>query len=83
MNAEQKTIGVSPKVKLPAAVVGALGVVLIVIGIIVNNDEVLNAGIGLVVASPIGAAFGYISPPGTVVPTSTPTNTTAGKVRQG
>ena len=60
------TVGISPKVKLPAGVLLGIGIALVVIGIAVDNDEVLNAGFGFLVSSPIGGLVGYSADPGRV-----------------
>lgn len=63
-----ETVGVSPKVKLPAIALGVIGVVLVAASYLVDGLEDLREyGIGLVIASPLGGLFGVAANPGRVV----------------
>lgn len=61
-------VGTSPKVSLPAIALGVIGVVLLVAGSVIDGlGGTREVGLGLVLASPIGAALGFSARPGTVV----------------
>jgi hypothetical protein len=53
---------VSPKVKLPAGVLAAVGVVLLVIGYAIGDNSVTTAGWSAVSASGITAGLGFQVP---------------------
>lgn len=62
------TNGVSPKVKIPAIVLGLIGLLLIVASAIVPELEGLrDEGLTLVLASPLAGFLGYRAAPGDVV----------------
>jgi hypothetical protein len=65
-----ETIGLSPKVTVPALVLVGLGVAAIVASQFVDDGAALrDAGIGLLAASGIGAGVGLAAKPGVVVST--------------
>lgn len=59
-----KTIGISPKVKFPALALAALGVVVVIAGVVLGLQPVASAGAALVAASGISFGIGYSAPPG-------------------
>lgn len=50
---------ISPKVAVPALILAALGVALLVLGVVLDSAELTAAGGGLLAASGIGGAAGY------------------------
>lgn len=60
------TVGISPKVALPAIALLIAGVLLIVVGAIVGNDVVIYIGIGVLGALGIAAPAGYAAPAGAI-----------------
>lgn len=68
------TIGISPKVALPALALLAAGVVLAVVGAIVGNDTLVTVGLALVAAAGGGGAIGYAAPAGAVETTTGPSS---------
>jgi hypothetical protein len=63
------TVGVSPKVKLPAWALTTAGVVLAVIGFVLGGDDggtVRDIGLALSGGGPLGAIIGYHADPGVV-----------------
>lgn len=50
---------ISPKVAIPALILAGLGVAAIVAGVLLDSDELVAAGGGLLAASGIGGAAGY------------------------
>lgn len=61
-------VGVSPKVKLPAIALGVVGAILLVAGSLIDGlGDTREVGLGLVLASPLGAALGFSAKPGEVV----------------
>lgn len=63
-----ETDGTSPKVKVPAVALGVVGLVLLVLGSLVDGlGDTREVGLGLLLASPIGAALGFQARPGNVV----------------
>lgn len=62
-----KTIGVSPKVKVPSLALGIVGVLMVLASALVDGlEDLREPGITLVIASPIGAALGWQAPVGQV-----------------
>jgi hypothetical protein len=61
------TDGLSPKVRNPALVTLAAGVVLIILSVIASDSELRTIGIGMLGASGIGAGVGAASPVGEVL----------------
>lgn len=61
-----KTVGISPKVKVPAGVLFGLGVLLLVGGGLLGEPQLQDAGGALVAASGLGGLIGYAAGPGTV-----------------
>lgn len=63
--------GISPKVKLPALVLLALGIVCLVAGALLKDATLTTVGPSLIAASGLGASLGYsadvgdIAEPGT------------------
>jgi hypothetical protein len=62
-----ETVGVSPKVKLPAGVMAGVGVVLLVLGYVLGDAHIQDVAWSLVAASPVAGFLGYKAKPGTVV----------------
>lgn len=61
------TIGISPKVTAFLAAVGGPGILLIILGLILGDADVRNAGLILIGGAGAGTAAGYKAPPGEVV----------------
>lgn len=67
MGAENKTVGVSPKVKVPALALGIVGAVLVAASYVVADLENLReVGFTLVGASPLAGLLGYNAEPGQI-----------------
>lgn len=63
-----KQIGISPKVLNPLIVGAVAGLALVVAGLVTDTDELLSAGVALILgAVGITGGVGYQSSPGTVV----------------
>lgn len=62
------TVGLSPKVITPAMVQAAVGVILVIVGIIASNDDVLALGAAALTGSGVTLGVGYHSRPGYVIP---------------
>lgn len=62
----KEQVGVSPKVKLPAAVQAALAVVLLVIGYVIGDNTVTAIGYALLGASGVTGGLGFLARPGRV-----------------
>lgn len=61
------TIGISPKVKVPAIALGIVGVVLVAASYVVDGlQDLREPGAALIAASPIAGYLGYRAPPGDV-----------------
>jgi hypothetical protein len=61
-----RTVGISPKVKLPAWALSVVGGVLLVIGLLLGGNDggtVRDMGIALLAGGPIGGLIGYQAPP--------------------
>lgn len=68
-----KTIGLSPKVKVPGWVLTGAGVALVLASYAIDGLEQLREeGFTLVGAGPLGALLGYAADPGIVVPKDPP-----------
>lgn len=60
-------VGISPKVSIPAIVLAVLGLVLVVLGAAVLEDETLRTlGYGALGSALAGFGVGYQAPPGQV-----------------
>ena len=59
-------IGISPKVQAFIAAVGGPGLILLIIGLVVGDDDLRTAGLALLVGSGVGGAAGYRAPAGEV-----------------
>jgi hypothetical protein len=64
----ERTLGQSPKVIWPGLAIGGLGVLLVILGEIMDSARVRAAGLGALSSSALVAALGYAAPPGAVVP---------------
>ncbi len=62
------TIGISPKVALPAIALLALGVALLALGVTLGNDTLTTAGVTLLAAAGIQVPVGARAQPGNVQP---------------
>lgn len=63
-----KQIGISPKVLNPLIVGAVAGLALVVAGLVADNNDLLSAGLALILgAVGITGGVGYSSNPGTVV----------------
>lgn len=63
-----KQVGISPKVLNPLIVGAVVGLALVVAGLVADNNELLSAGLALILgAVGITGGVGYGSNPGTVV----------------
>jgi hypothetical protein len=63
------TDGISPKVKVPATAITALGVLLVVVGVVLGGDDggtIRDIGLGLVGGGPVVGVIGYRAPTGKV-----------------
>jgi hypothetical protein len=61
-----RTVGISPKVKLPAWALSVIGGVLLVIGLLLGGDDggtLRDMGIALLAGGPVGGLIGYQAPP--------------------
>jgi hypothetical protein len=56
-----------PKVKLPAGALTAIGVVLLVLGLLIGEDNVTAAGVALLAGGPLAGLIGFLTRPGAVV----------------
>lgn len=63
----RETVGISPKASWATIVPIALGTVLLVVGLIIGNTELVAVGLGLVTGGPIAGAAAYKASPGRVV----------------
>ena len=60
------TVGISPKVKLPALALLGIGVVLALLGVVTNDTELIEKGVALIGASGLVGGIGYRADPGVV-----------------
>lgn len=58
------TIGISPKVAIPAIALLLVGAAVTIVGALVHDQLVTGAGIGVLSAALGGGALGYTSPAG-------------------
>lgn len=61
-----RTIGISPKVKLPAWALTVIGGLLLVVGLLLGGNDggtVRDMGIALLAGGPLGGFIGYHAPP--------------------
>lgn len=65
-----KTLGTSPKVAAFIAATSLPGVILLVLGAILDIAELRSAGLALLGGSVLGGGAGYSAPPGDVVDTA-------------
>lgn len=66
------TIGLSPKVALPAIVLTIIGAALLVAGDLLGDMAVAQAGLAVLGAAGVGGAIGYRAQPGNVAPVANP-----------
>jgi hypothetical protein len=61
------THGISPKVKLPAAMLLAVGLGLLIASVVLDDaDKLVEVGLSLIGASGLAGGLGYVAPPGEV-----------------
>lgn len=60
------TVGISPKVALPAILQLVVGLALVVLGVIVGDTTVRDAGIGMLAGAGVTGAAGYAAPAGAI-----------------
>lgn len=63
-----ETDGISPKVQAVFYALGGPGLILIIVGFVIDDDTLKTAGITALVAALGGAGAGYVAKPGAVVP---------------
>jgi hypothetical protein len=70
------TVGISPKVAWPALAAVALGTVVVVVGVLLDDQTIRDTGIGiLATAGVVIGPIGYKADPGMIIPEGTvPTN---------
>lgn len=61
-----KTIGISPKVKLPAIALAVVGAAVALTGYLIGDTPTITAGVGIIGASGLGFGVGYSAAPGQV-----------------
>ena len=64
---EERTLGISPKVFMPAVAALAAGAALVSVGALLDNQRLRNLGLGAVASTVLITALGYGAPPGYVV----------------
>jgi hypothetical protein len=64
-----ETIGISPKVKAFMAAVGGPGIVLLILGVIIDDDTLRTVGLSLIGGGTAGGFAGYRAKPGAVATT--------------
>jgi hypothetical protein len=62
-----KTVGLSPKITAVLAAVGGPGVVLLILGLILDDETLRTIGLSLLGGSVVGGGAGFQAPPGDVV----------------
>jgi hypothetical protein len=62
-----KTLGISPKVTAVLAALGGPGIVVLILGIALNDETLRTVGISLIGGGALGGAAGYKAKPGVVV----------------
>lgn len=62
-----RTAGIAPKVKLPAGVLAAIGVLLIVLGFILGEDRLVDIGFAVLASSGVTLGAGAVASPGDVI----------------
>lgn len=60
------TLGISPKVQAFIAAIGGPGLILLALGLILDDSELRTAGLALLVGSGVGGLAGYKAPPGEI-----------------
>ena len=64
---EERTLGISPKVFVPALAASAMGVALVLVGTLLGSQRIRNLGLGAIASTFLITALGYGAPPGYVV----------------
>lgn len=73
---EQVTVGIHPKVKVPASALAAIGVVLIVLGFVLTDDTLKQEGIAIAGSGGVGGILGFLAPLGVTTGGSPPAEPT-------
>jgi hypothetical protein len=60
------TIGISPKVTVPAVILAVLGAVLLVLGVVLSDGTLTTAGGAVLSAAGVQTTAGFVAPAGAI-----------------